>query len=203
MQLNGLIVIIPFAAAAFVATNIDNLALLVLLLLRYRRHRAVVSVAYLVCLFLLGLISFLTSLLAGTVPVHYVGLLGLVPLSIGAIGIFRLVRGPVVEDETGQEKTMNATSVFIVALSAQLGNGADTVLTFGALFADSLRAASYLIMFTMAAMAVLFLGLANYFVKQPVLGELIQRHANRLTPFVLIFVGLYILANTGTDTLPG
>jgi cadmium resistance protein CadD (predicted permease) len=162
-----------------------------------------VGVAYLVCLFLLGLVSFLTSLLAGTVPVHYVGLLGLVPISIGAVGIWRLARGPVIEDETGQEKTMNATSVFIVASSAQLGNGADTVLTFGALFADSLRAASYLIMFTMAAMAVLFLGLANYFVKQPVLSELIQRHAHRLTPFVLIFVGLYILANTATDTLPG
>ena len=48
---------------------------------------------------------------------------------------------------------MSAASVFFVTLTTQLGNGADTVLTFAALFADSLPGADYLIVFTIAVMA--------------------------------------------------
>ena len=200
--MNGLLLIIPVAAIAFVATNIDNLVLLVMFLLRYQSHRAVVRVAYLVGLSLIGLASFLIGLLAGSVPVHYLGLLGLVPISIGVAGIFSLIRGPGPQSETSHLQTMSAASVFFVTLTTQLGNGADTVLTFAALFADSLPGADYLIAFTIAVMAVLFLSIANYLISHPVLSNLMQRHAQRVTPFVLIFVGLYILVNTGTDLLP-
>ena len=200
--MNGLILIIPVAAFAFVATNIDNLALLVLFLFRYRCHREVVGIAYLVGLLLMGLLSVLLSLLASVVPIQFLGLLGLVPISIGAVGIFRLSRGPVLEDEISQEQSASAAAVFAATLLTQLGNGTDTVLTFGALFADSLRAASLMIMFTIAVMGVLFLCIANYFVRNPLLGDLMQRHAHRVTPFVLIFVGLYILANTASDLVP-
>ena len=200
--MNGLILIIPVAAIAFVATNIDNLALLVVFLFRYRCHRVVVGAAYLVGLLLMGLLSVLLGLLASVVPIQFLGLLGLVPISIGAVGIFRLSRGPVLEDEISQEQLASTAAVFAATLLTQLGNGADTVLTFGALFADSLRAASLMIMFTIAVMGVLFLYVANYFVRNPLLGDLMQRHAHRVTPFVLIFVGLYILANTASDLVP-
>ena len=195
--------IILVAAAAFLATNMDNLALLVVFLLRYRCHRVVVGIAYLVGLSLVVLLSFLLSLLASAVPVQYLGLLGFVPISIGVVGIYRLIRGPAVENDFRQEQTASAAVVFVTTMFTQLGNSADTVLTFGPLFADSMRAASLMIMFTIAVMGVLFLYIANYSVRNPLLGDLIQRHAHRVTPFLLIVVGLYILANTASDLVPG
>ena len=195
--------IVLVAAGAFVATNIDNLVLLVLFLLRYRDHRVVVGAAYLVCLFLLGLVGFLISLLANFAPVQYLGLLGFIPITIGAVGILSLVRGTAIENESPQAQTVGAASIFAVTLSTQLGNGADTMLTFGSLFGDSAPGADYLIMLTVAAMAVLFWFLANYLVNHPALSELMQRYAQRVTPFLLILVGLYILANTAADLAPG
>jgi cadmium resistance protein CadD (predicted permease) len=197
------LLIIVIAAGAFVATNIDNLALLVMFLLRYRDQRLVVATAYLTGVSLLGIVSFTISLLASTAPVHYLGLLGIVPISIGAMGIWRLARGSVAQKENLQNESISAAAVFVVTLSTQLGNGTDTVLTFGSLFADSVPGADQLIMVTMAVMAVLFLWLANYCVKHPVFSDMMQRHAHRVTPFLLILVGAYILANTGTDLMPG
>ncbi len=198
-----LLLIILVSVGAFVATNIDNLVLLVMFLLRYRDRRVVVATAYLICLSLIGLVSFTISLLASTAPVHYLGLLGLVPISIGVMGIWRLARGSVVQKETVQDETISAAAVFVVTLSTQLGNGADTALTFASLFADSVPGADQLIIVTMAVMAILFLWLANYCVKHPVFSDAMQRHAHRVMPFLLILVGVYILANTGTDLMPG
>jgi cadmium resistance protein CadD (predicted permease) len=141
-------------------------------------------------------------LLASAVPVQYLGLLGLVPISIGAVGLFRLSRGPAAANDSSHEQTASAAAVFAATLFTQLGNSTDTLLTFGPLFADSMRAASYMIMFTVAVMGALLLFAANYFVKHPLLSDPLQRHAHRVTPFVLIFVGLYILANTATDLVP-
>jgi len=200
--LSSSLIIIVVAAGAFVATNIDNLVLLVMFFLRYRDRRLLVAAAYLVGLSLIGLVSYLISLLASTAPVHYLGLLGLVPISIGIIGIWRLASSSVAENEAAQEDTVGAAAVFAVTLSTQLGNGADTVLTFGSLFADSVPGADQLIVLTMAVMAVLFLCVANYFVNHPALSKLMQRHAHRVTPFLLMLVGIYILANTGTDLIP-
>lgn len=195
--------IIVITAGAFIATNIDNLALLVMFLLRYRDHRLVITAAYLTGVSLIVAVSFTISLLASTAPVHYLGLLGLVPMSIGAMGIWRLARGSVVQKENLQNESISGAAVFVVTLSTQLGNGADTVLTFGSLFADSLPGTDQLIMVTMAVMALLFLWLAIYCVNHPAFSDGVQRHAHRVTPFLLILVGLYILANTGTDLLPG
>ena len=42
--------------------------------------------------------------------------------------------------------------VFMVTLSSQLGNGADTIVVLGALFADSMPTADFLIILTLPEM---------------------------------------------------
>jgi len=84
-----------------------------------------------------------------------------------------------------------------------LGNGADTILVFGILFADSTPAADALVMITLAAMAVSFVIVAMYAVRHPAKSSVISQYAHRVLPFVLIFVGIYVIADTTTDTMPG
>ena len=94
------------------------------------------------------------------------------------------------------------SSAFAATLVIQLSNGTDTVVTFAALFADSAAAFNLMIISTMFAMAVVFAISAMYAVRHPLLGEWIEKYGPRITPFILILVGYYILLNTATDLLP-
>jgi len=48
-------------------------------------------------------------------------------------------------------------------------------------------------------MAVLFLAGARYAVGHPAIEKSIEKHAQKITPFILIIVGAYIVADTATD----
>lgn len=200
--MNSLITIIPIAAGAYIATNLDNLVLLVLLLTRYGNHTASVIAGFFACMFILGTTGFWIGMAANIAPVEYLGLLGFVPISIGIIGVVKLLRGEAGPIEADEQSIGGMRTVFMATLISQLGNGADTIVTFGALFADSMPSADILIVLTLAAMAVIFVLVAIYTIRHPSLNDLIRRHGHRVTPFILIIVGAYILANTATDLLP-
>jgi len=158
-----LIAIIPIAAGAYVATNLDNFILLVSLLARYRDHTANVVAGYFVCVLILGFTGYW----------------------IGAAAT-----------------SGGLQMVFMTALISQLGNGADTVVIFSILFTDSKPSADVLILLTLAAMAVIFVVVGIYAVRHPALSKWVDRYAQRAMPFVLIIVGVYVLANTASDLMP-
>jgi cadmium resistance protein CadD (predicted permease) len=200
--MSNLVGIVPIAVGAYFATNMDNFILLAALLARYRRQTVNVVAAYIICMLILGFVGFGVSEIANYVPIRYLGLLGIVPIYIGIVELVRIHRG--------REKIAVATEissetnhkVFLTTLISQLGNGADTILIFGILFADSTPAADALIMSTLAAMAIIFVLVAMYAVRHPTISPVISRYAHRVLPFVLIIVGAYVLANTATDALP-
>jgi len=197
-----LIAIIPIAAGAYVATNLDNFILLVSLLARYRDHTANVVAGYFVCVLILGFTGYWIGAAATIAPVEYLGLLGIVPISIGVYELVQLRRGAektyVVKDTSSGGLQM----VFMTALISQLGNGADTVVIFSILFTDSKPSADVLILLTLAAMAVIFVVVGIYAVRHPALSKWVDRYAQRAMPFVLIIVGVYVLANTASDLMP-
>jgi cadmium resistance protein CadD (predicted permease) len=197
------LIIVPIAAGAFIATNMDNLVLLVSLLARYRGNRFYVITGYLSCALVLVLMGFSVAAAADLAPVEYLGLLGLVPITIGATGIVRMFKGHAAVSSGADTVIGGARSAFVATFLIQLSNGADTVVTLGALFADSASPSNDLIVLTLAAMAVIFVLVATYAVQHPLLSKWIERYGPWVTPFILIFVGTYILMNTATDLLPG
>ena len=199
--MNSLTAIVPIAAAAYVATNLDNFILLVSLLARYRNHKPQVVAAYFACALILGLIGFWIAMAASFAPVGYIGLLGVVPIFIGIVGVIRLRAET--DEIVAADKTPvgGMRSVFGAVLISQFANGADTIITFGALFADSMPAADILILLTLATMAAIFVFAAIYSIGHPALSDWIDRWAHRVSPFILILVGFYILSNTATDLL--
>ncbi len=200
--MNSLIVIVPIAAGAYIATNLDNLILLVAMLARYRNHTSKVIAGYFACMLILGFVGLWIGKAANIAPVKYLGLLGFVPISIGAVELIQLRRGKA-KVTVAQEKSVDGVqTVFITSLISQLGNGADTIVVFGVLFIDSMPSADMLTILTLAAMAVIFVFVGIYAVRHPALCEWIDRYAYRGMPFVLIIVGVYIVANTATDLLP-
>jgi len=200
--MNSLIAIIPIAAGAYVATNLDNLILLVSLLARYRNHTSIVVAGYFACMLVLGLVGYSIGEAANILPVEYLGLLGFVPISIGAYELLQVHGGKAKITMANSKSVDGVQKVFLATLISQLSNGADTVVVFGVLFTDSNAPADILIILTLVAMAVIFVLVGIYAVHHPALSKWIDRYAYRAMPFVLISVGIYILANTVTDILP-
>jgi cadmium resistance protein CadD (predicted permease) len=126
-----------------------------------------------------------------------------VPISMGIFELIKLRRGNAKGTEVGAESVDGAQKVFTTTLSSQLGNGTDTIVVFGVLFIDSAPSADILTIVTIAAMAFVFVCVGIYAVRHPALSERIDRYAHRVMPFVLIFVGTYVIANTATDLMPG
>jgi cadmium resistance protein CadD (predicted permease) len=200
--MNSLIAIIPIAAGAYVATNLDNFILLVSLLARYRNHTSSVVAGYFTCMLILGFVGLWIGKAANIAPVEYLGLLGFVPISIGAFELIQLRRGKAKVTVAKEKSVDGVQKVFMTTLFSQLSNGADTIVVFGVLFIDSMPSADILTILTLAAMAVIFVFVGIYAVRHPALCDWIDRYAYRVMPFVLIIVGVYILANTATDLLP-
>lgn len=200
--MNTLLIIIPVTAAAFVATNMDNLVLLVALLSRQARQSAPVIAGYAVAMTLLLGVSFALGRAAEAIPVSYLGYLGLVPLGMGISGLIAIFRPrqDVLPDSTSS--IGKPVAVAIAAALAQLSNGTDTLLAFSALFADSNARADMLVAATFAGMVALFCASALYVLRQESLGRTLQRVSIYLTPLLLSCVGLYILADTVTDRAP-
>jgi len=200
--MNSLIAIIPIAAGAYVATNLDNFILLVAFLARYRNRTSKVVAGYLVGMLILGIIGFWIGAAADFLPIKYIGLLGFVPISIGTFELIQLrVRRSKIT--VAEKKSVDgASKVFMATVISQLGVGADTIVIFGILFADSMPAANIFIISTLASTAVIFVLVGTSAVRHPTLNERIDRFAHRTMPFLLIIVGFYILANTATDLLP-
>ncbi len=201
--MNTVIAIIPIAAGAYVATNLDNFILLVSLLARYRKHTSSVVAGYFACMLILGFAGFWIGAAADNAPVEYLGLLGFVPIAIGVVELYRMRNGHATAVVSNENPVDGVQKVFMATLLSQLGNGADTIVVFGVLFTDSMPYADHLIILTLAAMAVIFALVGIYAVRHPALSKWIDRYAYRAMPFVLIIVGIYILANTATDLLPG
>ena len=200
--MHNLILIVPVAAGAFVATNLDNFVLLVTFLVRYRHRPLIVTAAYIASISLLGLVSFGIGRGAEIAPVELLGWLGLIPIGLGTAGVIRLIRDKTADSTIREASVGSGKTAFLATLTSQVGNGADSIITFGALFADSNPASDTLIIFTFAAMTVIFLAGAHYAIRHPAVKASIENHAHRITPFILIIVGAYILADTATDLLP-
>ncbi len=70
---------------------------------------------------------------------------------------------------------------------------------FGPLFADSKMAIDYVILGGFVAMTFVWFGLARILGRHATRFKWIERYGQWIAPIVMIAVGFYILADTGTD----
>ena len=198
-----ILIIIAVTAGAFIATNLDNLVLLVALYSRYKQHSGLVAFGYITGMIIIGAISVAVGEVGDFIPVTYLGYLGVVPIMLGITALIRLARGTQSGEASSFATSTSSRAIFVTVVLTQLSNSADSIITFSALFADSLDATDYLIAPTFLAMSVIFAWLAYYLQNHRSLSQVLDRYGHYLTPFILILVGFYILANTASDLAPG
>lgn len=189
--------IVAPAAGAYLATNVDNFVVLAAMLAQGAHDRKRVLAGFAISVLSALAISFLVALPADAVPTRYIGLLGVIPLAMGALGFLRLIAR---EDShpTWFERPSGRSLVHVTALTL-IANSGDTVVVLSALFADTRPEADPVIILSFITAAGLLAAVAAYAVSHPRLKQRILKLAPNLTPLILIAVGLYILADTATD----
>jgi len=190
------------AIVLFASTNVDDIFVLVAFFSDRRfRPRDIVAGQF-VGMGLLVAISGIGSMLAVLVSPRYVGLLGVFPILLGVVQLFRR-GGPSESEEHPSRPARGGFGRVLTVALVTVANGGDNIGVYVPVFATRTRA-------ELAAMMVVFVGLtavwcaAGYhLVNHPRFGQPLRRHAGRITPFVFIALGLLILFNSQAYRLLG
>ena len=188
------------AALAYLGTNVDNFAILVALYGRFSGRAAAVTMAHAVLTGVLLAVAAIVGRLGDRLPVEYIGLLGIVPLTLGCYWLYRLWREPA---GATSKPAITGHAAFGATFFAQAGNVSDSLVVLAALLSDTAGDSDTLVVIAVLLSAVGFALLARLAVENSVLGSVIARWAHVGAPFVMVGVGAYILTNTARDVLPG
>ncbi len=158
--------------------------------------------------------SFLASrLLAETIPLSAIGWLGLMPILIGLVNLAQLVlpvqprelqplpiRG--VQTEGFSARRMNWSTVLsqrhtYKVSAVTISNGGNNLSIYIPLMAASSTAEALLTMLVCYVAVVTWLNLSFRLTRLPLVAIHLSRHARRVFPFVLMWLGFRILHDSG------
>jgi cadmium resistance protein CadD (predicted permease) len=191
------------ALVVFVTTNVDDLFVLLTLFGDPTFRPREVVAGQLVAMFLLVGLSLLGALLAIVIAPAYVGLLGLAPLSIGIVALFR--RRDATADEALPQLNRRGSGVArVVAVTlVTIANGGDNLAVYIPLFASRGRIEQAIMGGVFLSMTAVWCWAAQSLINHPRFGAPIRRYSRPASPYVLIALGLYILIDSRSYTLLG
>lgn len=181
--------LVPFAYAA---TNVDNLLIMASLAAGSAERRNVVT-GFLAASVAVLAISATAILIDYLVPDELIGYLGLVPLSFGVYIL--LTSGSPGSSASARQTTWPAIAGLLLA------NSTDTMFALGPLFAESGHFARIGLVAGFALAACIWLLLILSVSSKVAQSRTLSRLGHWLAPWMMIFVGLYILLDTGTDVV--
>jgi len=179
------------AIAAFAATNIDDIFVLTLFFAqRNLRRWHVVAGQYLglAGLIAISLVGFFARLI---IPHSWIGWLGIAPILIGLKKLSDWKRG---NDQPTEKKPGSASILTVAAVT--FANGGDNIGIYVPLFASSDFSALVITLVTFAALIGIWCAVGYYLGNHSTVRLTIDRYGHVIVPFVLIGLGIYIIAST-------
>ena len=191
--------------AAYAATNIDNLFVLLAFLAEGRTRRRQIIVGQFAGTLALIAASALFAAALKQLPSAYIGLLGVLPIGVGAMkGWERFVTKQSVppdtsptRESTARSKETGNSSWWTVACVA-VANGSDNVAVYIPLYASHTHAQGAWISLVFVAMIGVWCAGSVWLVEHPLLGAPIRRYGTALLPFILVIIGILVIVNNDT-----
>lgn len=203
-----LLTAIPTGITAFTATNLDDLVILTLLFSQvnatFRRRHIVIGQYLGFCtLIIASMIGFLGGLV---LPSHWVGLLGLVPVTIGLNRLLNPESDS--SSDTESEFELNHSFAFASFVSPQaysvaaitIANGSDNVSIYMPLFAHTTLSSLLVIIAVFLLLVGVWCYVTYKITCQSAIADLLTRYGNNLVPFVLIGLGVFIILDSASLT---
>jgi cadmium resistance transport/sequestration family protein len=202
--MSELITTLLVGISAFVATNIDDIVILLLLFSQINsnfRCRHIVAGQYLG--FTVLIIASLPGLLGGLIiPSNWVGLLGLIPMTMGISSLINQEENQTLEVETitAEYQQANSTDLFNVqsysVAAITIANGSDNISVYVPLFASSSWVNFLTIIGIFLILIAIWCYLAYKFTYQTKIANILSQYGNYILPFVLITLGIIIILKT-------
>lgn len=193
---------------AFTATNLDDLVILTLLFSQvnatFRRHHIVIGQYLGFCtLILASLVGFFGGLI---LPAEWIGLLGLVPITIG---LNRLLN-PDDDNDSSSEPELDtkispasglASLISPPAYSVAaitIANGSDNISIYMPLFASTGISSLLIIISVFLLLVGVWCYMTYKLTCQRDISNLLARYGNHFVPFVLIGLGVFIILDSAS-----
>jgi cadmium resistance transport/sequestration family protein len=180
--------------ALFASTNVDDVFVLVGFFVDPKfRARDVVIGQYAGITALFG-VSVAAALLSMVIPRAYLGLLGIVPILIGAKKLIDLHgQRDKTEEALESHSEAGANGRFATVAFVTMANGGDNIGIYAPSFAVRSRYEIAAIALAFIVMTALWCFVAHFMVSHPKLGAPIRRYGHRVAPVVLMGLGMLIL----------
>ena len=188
--------IIALVAGSYAATNMDNLTILVSWLLAGRTSATSVAKGYALATAAVLVVSTLLGLSSYAIPVRFIGYLGVIPIGLGIWSLVAQYRGQ--EDAAEADIGSGATLGIAATLTA---NSVDSIIIFSPLLADSRAIIDAYIASAFVVVAAAWFWMAKVVSRRAAKLESVTKVAGWIAPFIMIYVGIYILKNTATDVI--
>lgn len=188
-------------AGSFAATNVDNLLLLVVMMGAEPQKRAAMALGFLTSAISVLSVASLGAVLGANLDPGLLGYLGLVPLLLGLYLLlkqWRHTNQPVSESSAIKS---GAASGWLPAFLLMFSNSGDSLAIFFPLLAESDRDSLLLEVSVFLVMAMLWTALAWSIADQPRIARRIEAVGEKLVPWIMVGIGIYILMDTATDTV--
>lgn len=199
---------ITTGVTAFSATNIDDFAILLLLFAQVnasfnRRHIIIGQYVGFSALILASLPGFFGGSL---LPRNYIGLLGLIPITIGLSGLLNQQEDTSMEAEAETELNRDAIASFLSpqtysVAAITIANGGDNLGVYVPLFASR----DFLTLVIILSIFLLLVGVWCYaaykLTNQMAIASVLTGYANTLVPFILIGLGAFIILESNALSL--
>ncbi len=190
--LDEMVTLLAAGLAITLGTNLDNLVVLTALAgaladgARQGRRALWIAAALVLAA------AWVLSLLAAGLPAHHSRWMGLVPLGLGLFAGWRALRGGASADEAPVAAGGSMVALLLV-------NSTDTLATLTPLLAETASPLRLAIVVGMAMGTAVLAAVLGRVLGHDRLRAALERHGAWLAPLIMICVGLYILADTGTD----
>ena len=197
--MKSMLALFGVAIVLFASTNVDDVFVLVGFFSDKRfRARDTVLGQY-VGITALFIASVAASLLSLVIPLPYIGLLGVIPIWIGGKKLLELYQRcdrteETLEHQSDANRNRRAATVALVTLA----NGGDNIGIYTPSFAIRSAHKIVVIALVFVVMTALWCFVAHAIVNHPKLGSPIRRYGDRVTPVVLVGLGVLILYQAGS-----
>jgi cadmium resistance protein CadD (predicted permease) len=193
--------LIGIGATSFAATNIDDLFILMAFFANPRSFPTLhVVLGQYVGMGALLAIGIVGSLIALVVPNNLIGLIGIFPIAIGIKELLELRKNDDEEEEPVTTKQPSQRSKWIAYLpfltvAAVTFSGGEEIGIYASVFAINNETSEIVaIILVVMGLTGVWCGVASYLVNHSFLADRFRHIASRILPFVLIGLGLYIMA---------
>lgn len=210
--MDGLAQALMTGFTSFVATNIDDIVILMLFFAQVDttfRAKHIVSGQYLGFLFLIA--ASLPGFFGGLIiSKAWIGLLGFVPIAIGvsqllsqkseALQVQTVPSQPPSIPKFPLLASLLAPQTYQVA-AVTIANGGDNIGIYVPLFASSSLTTLIVLLSVFLGMIGVWCGIAYQLVQHRTIAHFLTHYGQKVTPFVLIGLGIFILLESGSYKL--